>query len=169
MKKAIFLDRDGVINVDTGYVYKIDDFKFFPDVMSTLKYFQKQNYMLFIVTNQSGIARGYFTLEDIEILNEYILNEFKKENITISKIYFCPHLPEDNCACRKPNPKMLLDAQKEFNIDMKNSWMIGDKESDMKAGYNAEIENLVLVGKQHPKSLAKYNVKTLSDTIKFIF
>lgn len=169
MKRAIFLDRDGVINIDKGYVYKISDFEFLPDVMQTLKYFQKQNFLLFIVTNQSGIGRGYFTYQDLEKLNNHILNEFKKEDITISKIYFCPHSPNENCECRKPKPKMLFDAAHEFDIDMKNSWMIGDKESDMEAGFNAGIDNLVLIGKKHSKSLAKFNVNSLSDTIKVIF
>lgn len=169
MERAIFLDRDGVINIDKGYVYKISDFEFLPDVMQTLKYFQKQNFLLFIVTNQSGIGRGYFTYQDLEKLNNHILNEFKKEDITISKIYFCPHSPSENCECRKPKPKMLFDAAHEFDIDMKNSWMIGDKESDMEAGFNAGIDNLVLIGKKLPKSLAKFNVNSLSDTIKVIF
>ena len=169
MKKAIFLDRDGVINVDRGYVYKIDDFEFFHDVFSTLKYFQKQNFLIFIVTNQSGIARGYFTHEDFDKLNRYILEEFRKEGIVISKIYFCPHSPDENCECRKPKPKMLLDAMSEFDINMKKSWMIGDKESDMEAGHNAGIKNLILINKKSPKSVAKYNVNSLSDTIKVIF
>ena len=169
MKKAIFLDRDGVINVDRGYVYKIDDFEFFPDVMTTLKYFQQRKYLLFIITNQSGIARGYFSQQDLEKLNAFMIDEFAKNDITISKIYFCPHLPDENCECRKPKPKMLLDAKNEFDIDMKNSWMIGDKESDMKAGQNAGLTNLILIGKKTPKSLAKYNVNSLSDTMKFIF
>lgn len=168
-KKAIFLDRDGVINIDDGYVYKTTDFKFFLDVFSTLRYFQKQNFLLFIVTNQSGINRGYFSLNDLETLNSYILKRLEEESIFISKIYFCPHNPKENCDCRKPKPKMLLDAQKEFNIDMKNSWMIGDKESDMEAGYNAGIDNLILIGKKDGSSLAKYNVKSLSDTIDIIF
>lgn len=169
MQKAIFLDRDGVINVDKGYVYRKEDFEFAPKVFEALKYFQSKGYILIIITNQSGIARGYYLEEEMQSLHSYMQDEFRKNNIEIKKIYFCPHSPLENCLCRKPNPKMLLDAKLEFNIDMKNSWVIGDKESDVQAGFNAGVTNLILIGKKYDKSVAKFNVNSLGDTIDLIF
>ncbi|WP_462109091.1 D-glycero-beta-D-manno-heptose 1,7-bisphosphate 7-phosphatase [Campylobacter concisus] len=145
--KALFLDRDGVINEDAGYVYEIKDFKFIDGIFDALREFAKAGYKLFVVTNQSGIGRGYYTQEQFDTLTKFMLEIFKKEQIFITKVYFCPHAPETNCACRKPNPKMILDAKDEFGIDIKNSLMIGDKPSDVEAGKRAGIgRNFLLDG-----------------------
>ena len=109
-KKAIFLDRDGVINVEKEYTYKPEEFEFLPDVFKALKGFSEAGYMLFIVTNQSGIGRGYYTLDDFTKLNAWMLHKFAQKGITITKTYFCPHAPEENCECRKPKPGMFLEA-----------------------------------------------------------
>ncbi len=138
--RALFLDRDGVINIDKSYVYKIEDFEFIDGVFEFLKEAERQNLLLIIVTNQSGIGRGYYTLKDFNTLTKYMLGEFQKRDIHISKVYYCPHSPEEGCRCRKPNNGMLLDAKDEFDIDLENSIMIGDKESDMKAAENAGIK-----------------------------
>lgn len=134
MNKAIFLDRDGVINEDTGYVGKIEDFRFFPNTFDSLRELQLNGFLLIIVTGQSGMGRGYFTEEDYDILTEHMLKEFDGQSIKISKVYHCPHIPEDNCSCRKPKPGMLEQAIREFNIDPDKSWVIGDKLSDIEAG-----------------------------------
>jgi D-glycero-D-manno-heptose 1,7-bisphosphate phosphatase len=164
--KAIFLDRDGVINVDKGYVYKKEDFIFMPDVFDTLHYFLRQGYLLFIVTNQSGIARGYYTKNDFLKLTEHMMNEFAKQNIQITKLYYCPHAPEANCECRKPNPKMLFDAQKEFDIDMSASWLIGDKTSDIEAGLRAGVKNLIYIGKEECNNA--YKITSLQEAAKLV-
>ncbi|MDR2790513.1 MAG: D-glycero-beta-D-manno-heptose 1,7-bisphosphate 7-phosphatase [Campylobacteraceae bacterium] len=164
--KAIFLDRDGVINEDRGYVYKPENFVFKEHIFELLQTCAANGYLLFIVTNQSGIARGYYTESDFLELTEYMTGEFAKRNIQITKLYYCPHAPEFNCQCRKPNPKMLLDAQKEFHIDMNASWLIGDKESDIKAAQNAGIKNTIYLGEG--ETTAKYRIKSLKEAVNLI-
>ena len=145
--KALFLDRDGVINEDAGYVCEIEDFKFIDGIFDALREFTGAGYKLFVVTNQSGIGRGYYTQEQFDALNKFMLESFKKEQIFITKVYFCPHAPEQKCTCRKPNPKMILDAKDEFKIDLENSLMIGDKPSDVEAGKRAGVgKNFLLDG-----------------------
>ncbi|QKF65089.1 D-glycero-beta-D-manno-heptose 1,7-bisphosphate 7-phosphatase [Campylobacter corcagiensis] len=145
MIKALFLDRDGVINEDFGYVYKEENFKFMDDVFEVLRYYQNLGYELFIITNQSGIARGYYTKDEFLNLTKFMLNELEKEQIYIKKVYFCPHSPDDNCSCRKPKPGMILKAKDEFDIDLKKSIFFGDKISDMGAGKAAGVGDLYLI------------------------
>ncbi len=167
--KAIFLDRDGVINIDKSYLYKKEDFVFCDRIFKLLKYVQHLGYRLFVVTNQSGIARGYYSEDDFNKLTLWMLDEFEKRDIKIEKVYHCPHLPKDNCECRKPKPKMLKDAISEFDIDPAASWMIGDKLSDMEAAKNAGVKNTILVSTQNKKThLAKYIVQSLYDIIDII-
>lgn len=147
MKKAVFLDRDGVINEDSGYVSKISDFKFINGVFEALSGFKKLGYLLIIVTNQSGIARGFYTLDDFEKLNKFMLDEFTKNGVFIDKVYFCPHSPEENCECRKPKAGMILAGIKEFDIDVSKSILIGDKPSDIEAANVANLGNAYQIGK----------------------
>ncbi|WP_096017624.1 D-glycero-beta-D-manno-heptose 1,7-bisphosphate 7-phosphatase [Campylobacter lanienae] len=137
--KALFLDRDGVINKDPGYVYRIEDFEFMPGIFAALRGFIELGFEIFVVTNQSGIGRKYYTQADFDKLSEYMINEFKAQGVNIKKIYYCPHAPDDNCECRKPKFGMFLKALSEFNIDMKNSIMIGDKQSDIDAASGAGV------------------------------
>jgi len=143
--KAAFLDRDGVINIDKGYVHKIEDFEFKEGIFELLKLLQEKGFTLFVVTNQSGIARGYYTIKEFENLTEYMLNELRKKGIEIKEVAFCPHHPDENCECRKPKPAMILDLAKKYSITLKDSIMIGDKISDIKAGDSAGIEKNYLV------------------------
>jgi len=149
MKKALFLDRDGVINIDYGYVYRIEDFRFVDGILDFIKNAQKKGYLPIVVTNQSGIGRGYYSLDDFEKLTNWMLEQMKQAGIKIDRtqIFYCPHSPEARCDCRKPMPGMLLKAKKLFNIDMKNSWMIGDKPSDIEAAKNAGVKNTYLTKK----------------------
>ena len=151
MKKALFLDRDGVINKEKNYLYKIEDFEFIDGVFETCKYFQDKGYLIVVITNQAGIARGKYTENDFEKLTLWMLNEFQKNGIIISKVYHCPHHPDfnDKCLCRKPNPGMILEAQKEFDINLKQSILVGDKNSDIEAGINAGIRNNFLISTGH--------------------
>ena len=137
MNKAIFLDRDGTINVDRDYIYKIEDFEFLPNVIESLRILQEAGYILIIVTNQSGIGRGYYTEEDFHKLNDWMLQELIRHNVNISKVYFCPHIPDAQieryrilCGCRKPNLGMFRQAIKDFDIDIDASYAIGDKIRD---------------------------------------
>jgi len=148
-KKAIFLDRDGVINVEVSYLSDPADFKFIEGSIKALKILKRKRYLLIVITNQAGIARGYFSekrLKQIHDKMEYIL---KENNIQLDDIYFCPHHPDFTgpCDCRKPNPGMLLKAQKKHNIDLKLSYMVGDTLSDIKTGMNVGCKTvLVLTG-----------------------
>lgn len=145
MRKAVIFDRDGVLVEDIGYHYKIEDFKLIPNVVEGLKLLK--DYLLIIVTNQSGIGRGYYTMKDFENFNSHLIQELKKHNIKIEKTYICPHKPEDNCECRKPKAKLIKDAEKEFDIDLSKSFMVGDKKIDVQMGHNAGVKTiLVLTG-----------------------
>ncbi len=167
--KAVFLDRDGVINIDKSYLYKKEDFVFCDGIFELLKYVTDLGYELFIITNQSGIARGYYNEDDFQKLTLWMLEEFEKKDIKIKQVYYCPHSPEDKCECRKPKPKMIQNAIKEFSIDPKNSWMIGDKLSDIEAAKSAGVQNNILISTQNKKkSSAKYIVQSLYDIIKII-
>ena len=150
-EKAVFLDRDGVINEDKGYVHKIEDFYIYPEVFPALKKLQENGFKLVVITNQSGIAVGYYTEEDFLKLTEYMLNVFEKEGIKIEKVYYCPHHPEGiipklkmKCDCRKPESGMIKQAIKEFNIDPYKSFLIGDKETDILAGKKEDIKSILV-------------------------
>ncbi len=143
---ALFLDRDGIINVDHGYVYKIEDFEFTEGIVELLQLFTKHGYLLFIVTNQSGIGRGYYSENDFSTLTEWMIKEFKNNHITIEEVYHCPHIPKDECHCRKPQTGMIEKALKTYNIDLSKSWMIGDKQSDIDLAHNAHIGSTIAIG-----------------------
>ena len=171
-KKAIFLDRDGVINKEKNYLYQKKDFEFINGVFKACRYFQKIDYQLIVVTNQSGIARSYYQKEDFYKLTKWMLKQFENQGIKILDVFFCPHGPESTCNCRKPNPGMLLEAKEKHKIDMKNSWMIGDKEADVGAANAAGIENTILVKTGHDideaNSNAKFILKSMQNTIRII-
>ncbi len=170
MTRAVFLDRDGVIVEDIGYHYKIEDFKFVKNAIKGLKLLKNLN--LFMVTNQSGIGRGYYTLEDFEKFNIHLLKELKKRGIKIVKTYYCQHKPEDNCECRKPKTKLLKVAEKEFMVDLKKSFVIGDRKKDIELGKNAGCRTiLVLSGKgteEKKNSEADFIGKDLLEAAKWV-
>lgn len=176
--KVVFLDRDGVINVEKNYLYKIEDFEFVDGVIPALKSLQSIGFSFVIVTNQAGIGRGYYTEEQYHTLTRYYLDILEREGVEVLKVYFCPHHPLNgigkylmHCSCRKPNSGMLLEAQKEFSIDMSNSLMFGDKVSDIIAGKNAGVGKCYLVRSGHPfsesdRQLADGVYLQLSDYLK---
>ena len=166
MIKACFLDRDGVINVDKNYVYKIEDFEFNDGIFELLEFLKEKGYVFIVVTNQSGIARGLYTKEDFSKLSNFMTEELKKRGIDILKIYHCPHHPDENCECRKPRPKMILDAKEEFDIDLENSIMIGDRKTDIQAANNAKIGTSIFIGKQQ-EPLATISKRSVLELLKF--
>jgi len=160
MVKAVFLDRDGCLNEDTMYPHKPADFKLLPGVIEGLKKL-KDEFIFIIITNQSGIGRGIFTKEDMDIFNKKLIDELKKDGIEIKKIYHCPHTPEEVCECRKPSDKYIKDAEKEFSIDLKNSWAVGDHPHDAEMGIKAGIKSIYLLtghGAKHKEDLKKNNI-----------
>lgn len=170
MNKALFLDRDGVINKEKEYLYKIEDFVFIDGVFDTCKYFQNLGYLIIVITNQAGIARNKYTEKDYNILTEWMIEKFKKECIKIIKVYYCPHHPQysGECNCRKPKPKMILDAKKEYNIDLTNSILVGDKNIDIEAGINAGIRNNYLITTGYKFIKNRFDVDTLGNLTELI-
>ncbi|MBN1521853.1 MAG: 3-deoxy-manno-octulosonate cytidylyltransferase, partial [Candidatus Aureabacteria bacterium] len=137
MKKAIFLDRDGTINIDYGYVSKPGDFHLLKSAGQTLKILQDKGYLLIIITNQSGIGRKYYSLDDFYTVNSIMIRKLQKHGVKITDIFFCPHNPDARCSCRKPSPEMVFKAAKKWNIDLSHSFFIGDKTSDILCGKNS--------------------------------
>lgn len=144
-RPALFLDRDGVLNVDHGYIFRIADFEPVDGVFDALRLAAARGYALIIVTNQSGIGRGYFSQGDYDALEDHIRQLFAAEGITLTGIYHCPHRPHEDCDCRKPRPGMILRAAREHGIDLARSMMIGDKPSDAEAARCAGVGRIVLV------------------------
>ena len=164
--KTIFLDRDGVINKEVRYLFRLSDFEFIDGVFDACLYFQKLSYKIIIISNQSGIARGYYNENDYQKLTEWMLGQFNDNGINILDIFYCPHSPESLCECRKPKPGMLIEAKDKYNIDMKDSWMIGDKETDIEAANLAGINNTILVRSGHLVDKSNSKSKFTIDSIK---
>jgi len=164
--KALFLDRDGIINVDHGYVYKVEDFEFVEGIFEFIKLFTSAGYMIFIVTNQSGIGRKYYDDEDFTILTDWMIKKFTEENITIEQVYSCHHSPEERCHCRKPETGMIEQALEQYSIDLGHSWMIGDKRSDIALAENAAIGYSVYIGNTTCKE-ATFSFTSLMDAKRY--
>lgn len=170
--KAVFLDRDGVINIDKKFVYKISDFQFIDGVFDALKYLINKKFNLFIVTNQSGIGRKLYSVKDFEKLNNWMINKFLDEKIIINEVQFCNHHPDENCDCRKPKTGMIDEILKKNNIDLNQSWFIGDKNIDMELAINSKIKNKIQVksGKyfDERESKADFVIDSIKDIKKII-
>lgn len=152
--KAIFFDRDDTLIRDKGYMYKTEDLEFFAETFDILRDLQSKKYLLFIVTNQSGIGRGYFNEGDMHVFNNYMLEKLSQEGIQIQEVTFCPHAPEDHCKCRKPMPILINQLCDKYNILKSQSYMLGDKESDIQAAKNAEIQGIYVHNGQLKKALS---------------
>lgn len=181
MNKAIFLDRDGTINIEKDYIYKCEDLVFEEGSVEALKTFKNLGYILIVVSNQSGIARGYFTEEDLKAFNNNMNEKLKEKSVEITEFYCCPHHPDGLaeykkvCDCRKPNNKMLEDAIKKYNIDREKSYMIGDKVSDIGAGLKSKLKTVLVKTGYGLKDMEKIdknetlvceNLKDFSEILK---
>ena len=167
--KAVFLDRDGVINEDLAYVNKIEDFKFIDGVFDACRYFKQLGYRLIIVTNQSGIGRGYYSEPEFAALTDWMKSQFVDNDCEIDAVYFCPHHPEKavapyllQCECRKPAPGMLLRGIKDFDLLPSACVMIGDKPSDIAAAQAAGVGRKILLS---PKQLLSADKTAGADEI----
>lgn len=148
-KKAVFLDRDGVINKEVNYLSNPDDFEFIEGSIEALKILKKKKFLLIVITNQAGIARGYYTEKALNQIHDKMSKILKQNNVVLDDIYYCPHHPDFTgpCNCRKPKPGMILKAKKKFNINLQSSFVVGDTLNDIRAGLNAKcITVLVLTG-----------------------
>ena len=164
--KAIFLDRDGVINKEVNYLFKIEDFEFIDGIFDACRYFQNLGYAIIIVTNQSGIARKYYTENDYQTVTKWMLRQFEDNGIEILNVFHCPHGPDSTCDCRKPKPGMFLTAKDKHNADMEKSWLIGDKEVDVIAANAAGIENTILVRTGHRIDESNSNARFILNSIQ---
>ncbi len=178
MKKAIFLDRDGTINIDKGYLYKIDDFEFIPGVIDGLKLLTDAGFVIVIITNQSGIARGMYSEQDLIILNTWLSHYLHENGVSIGGIYYCPHHPNGviskyrkQCDCRKPGLELYYTAVRELNINLDESYAIGDKLHDCCICYKTKCKGF-LIGANEDDSIIRFvrdgqvkNVKYKEDLL----
>lgn len=177
MNKALFLDRDGVINDDVSYLYKPEDFRFREGIFALCRQAQRKGYLPIIATNQSGIARGYYTEEDFHRLTDWMLARFRDQGVHIARVYFCPFHPEKgqgryrvDSPDRKPHPGMFLQAQRDFDIDMAASVAIGDRDSDTEAARGAGVGTLLLMPEKYECSPAAdvRVIRTLSEAEAYL-
>jgi D,D-heptose 1,7-bisphosphate phosphatase len=167
MNKALFLDRDGTLNKDKKFVYKIEELKILNGVIEGLKYAQSLGYIFIIITNQSGIGRGYYTEDQFKQFTQALIDILEKNGIFIRDLFYCPHKPSENCECRKPSPKFVLEASEKYNIDISKSYFIGDKDFDILCGKNAGCKTIRILGDYDVSIKADYDIKSL-DEIKSI-
>jgi D-glycero-D-manno-heptose 1,7-bisphosphate phosphatase len=158
MNKAIFLDRDGVINTERGFTYRLEDFVILPDLFEMLHWFREKGFLLIIVSNQSGVAKELYKQSDVELLHAHLIKELKKNNLELDEIYYCVHHPDvSKCICRKPDSLFVEKALARFNIDASKSYFIGDKDRDVEAGEKAGVKGILIK--------ANSSLKLLKDQI----
>lgn len=165
INKAVFLDRDGVIIEDRNYIHRIDQVEVIPGAVEALKKLQDHGFLLIIVTNQSGVGRGYYPLEDVYKVNNYIEEIFRAGGVNFKKIYIAPEAPDQPSRGRKPSPAFLFDARDEFNIDLNSSFIIGDKLIDLECGWNAGVKKSILVRTGYGKKTEQEFSDKLKDAI----
>jgi len=150
MNKAVFLDRDGTMVRDVHYCSRVEDFELLPSVSEAVKLLNDDGFKVVVVTNQSGIARGYFTEEVLAKIHEKMKLELAKGGASVDGIYYCPHHPDDNCGCRKPKTTLFLKAVKDFDIDLGKSFVVGDMPMDIEAGKSLGCRT-VLIGNSNKR------------------
>jgi len=172
--RAVFLDRDGTVNVGTPVYERVDSvekLQLFLDTLEALKLLSTLDYKVFLITNQSGVAEGLLSLEEADVINQKLLEMLQPSGVQIVQTYVCPHQESDHCTCRKPLPKMILDAARDHGIDdLAGSWMVGDRATDVETGVNAGTRTiLVLSGRKDAHSdQADYVAANLLDAVKHI-
>jgi len=169
MVKAVFLDRDGTLNFDPGYLSDHTQFELFDGAGQALRLLSDRDFHLFLVTNQSGIARGKITWPELTLIHQKLKELLGQHCVEIKEFLICPHLPEDKCACRKPSPKLILEAAHKYGLDMSQSIMIGDSLSDLLAGQNAGCGRVCLVrtgkGSKTEKNLSGVEPDFIGDSL----
>lgn len=165
MNRAVFLDRDGTMIVDVNYLRNPDEVKIFPATRSGLKKLCDAGFKLFIVSNQSGVGRGYFTMVDVEKVNVRLCDELARDGIHVEKIYIAPEKPEVPSYGRKPSPQFLFDARDEFDLDLSQSFMIGDKLIDLECGANAGVKKSILVRTGYGAEMEKESPQQIAGAV----
>jgi D-glycero-D-manno-heptose 1,7-bisphosphate phosphatase len=165
MNKAIFLDRDGIINKERGgYTFRMEDFEFVDDLVKSLRRFQKNGFKLIIISNQSGIAKGVYTYADVELLHAHILRYMRLNGIEIEEIYYCPHHPEMGaCICRKPDSLLVEKALARYQINPKASYFIGDRPRDIEAGEKAGVPGILVESNSSLLALSEKIIETIPN------
>lgn len=164
-RPALFLDRDGVVNVEKNYLHRVEDFEFIDGIFALCQKYQQMGYLLVIVTNQSGIARGYYSETDFEKLTHWMVHTFAQKGITLTDVYHCPHHPDISgaCSCRKPEPGMLLEAAEKHHIDLGRSILVGDSERDITAAHRAGLKETYLFSETATTSEATKIIRSLRE------
>ena len=165
MKPAVFLDRDGVLIEERNYLHRVEDVAFLPRVAVALKRLSDAGFKLFIVSNQSGVGRGYFTLADVECVNEHLGRELARAGVRLEKIYIAPEAPDQPSRGRKPSPQFLFDARDEFNLNLAESFMVGDKLIDLECGWNAGVKKSILVRTGYGAKLEREKSEPLNRAV----
>lgn len=166
MNKAIFLDRDGTINVEVNFLHECDKVAFIDGVVEALRILKSMGYKLIVISNQSGVGRGYFTINDVNEVNQYINDSLTKLGAGLDAFYVCPHAPSDSCRCRKPGLALYLEAIKDFDIDVAQSFLVGDKESDILAADELGCRyGLLLSGHDIDESIKKKYAGFIFDNL----
>ncbi len=169
MEKIAFLDRDGVIIYDYGYMHEPEKIKILPNAVKGLKELEKMGYSLVIITNQAGVARGYFSKETANDFHNIMLKMLKEQGVNITRTYFCFHHPDDNCNCRKPKIGMFEQVKADFKVNVAKSIMIGDKDGDIMFGNNCGLTTFLVKGDRYTCSVpAKYEVNNLLEVAKIL-
>lgn len=176
--KAIFLDRDGVINRDPGfgdYIKSWKEFQFLPGAIETIKKLNKNGYEIFVISNQAGVSKGLFTQKELDEITRNMLREIEAQGGKIRTVMYCTHHPDNGCNCRKPKTGLIKKATKELNIDFKNTYFIGDSRFDIGAGKNMGCKTiLLLTGKEDPIEVRNWEVqpdfikKDLKEAVKWV-
>jgi D,D-heptose 1,7-bisphosphate phosphatase len=165
MNRAVFLDRDGTLIVERNYLHKTEDVHLFPGVGAALKSLQNAGFQLFILSNQSGVGRGYFTLADVEKVNEHIAAILARDGVRFEKIYIAPEAPDAPSRGRKPSPQFVFDARDAFDLDLSESYIVGDKLSDLECGWNAGLKKSILVRTGYGAELERASAEKLNRAI----
>jgi D,D-heptose 1,7-bisphosphate phosphatase len=171
--KAVFLDRDGTINRDVNYCPSVEAFEFLAGVPEAIRLLNEHEFKVIVITNQSGLARGLFSEQTLSMIHEHMQNELAKQKAHIDSIYYCPHHPDDNCNCRKPSPKLILQAAEEHHIALEFSYMIGDHPKDIAAGKNAGCKTIWLENSLNKQAnpgpvSAEYKALNLLEAVEWI-
>ena len=165
MNRAVFLDRDGTLIAEKNYLHRPEDVVILPGAAAALKRLGDAGFKLFIVSNQSGVGRGYFTLADVERVNEHLAGELARDGVRFEKIYIAPEAPDQPSRGRKPSPQFLFDARDEFGVDLAQSYMIGDKLIDLECGWNAGVKQSILVRTGYGAELVQAETERLKRAV----